>query len=233
MYIFILNRSDCSVLFHIGDGNYKVLNPAERTSVLCSEQGMVNVYVKHTHGSSLCEPEFRYSFERIAHSLDLKQQKDYHLAICSVYTFTGLRDMDEITITHKMFNIEKHALYNCLFANCNEGTMISANHEVADGEYIKLTYKKKRRNMVLWHFTIGFLLDAGICSLGFWILAAVVNVIDNPNELPFWGALAGLFFLITLIPNIVNAVKEYKTDKFLSYMTTQSISRFIFGQVGA
>jgi hypothetical protein len=81
--------------------------------------------------------------------------------------------------------------------------------------------------MVLWHFTLGFLLDAGICSLGFWILAELVNVIDDPNELPFWCILVGIFFLIALVPNIWESIKGYRNNKFFSSMASEAVTLFL------
>jgi hypothetical protein len=229
MNIYVWNKSESSVLFHLGDENDILLGPAERISVNCLDQEVLSLHVKHTIESKDCEPIFRYWFEKFAHKLTLKQQRNYHMAINSVYMFSYLRDMDEIIITQKTYTYEENAFYHCILANSNKGLPTLMTHEVSNDDYIKRTYLKRRRNMALWLFLLGFYFDAALCSLGFWIIVGVINVIDNPSELPFVLVFVGIFFLLALIPSTVELVNTYRKDKFISNMKSQSISNFILG----
>ncbi len=229
MYIFLINQSELDMLFHTGDGNEKTIKPNQRVSVACSEEGLLHLYTKHTYGSRVCEPEFQHGYEKLSYYMTLKQQHAYHMAVCSAYAFHCLSDMDEIILTHYIKDSEPHCYYHCFVPSCLPASM---QHTIADSERIKKAHQKERRNLALWTLLAGFLLDAGLCSLGFWILVGVINITDEPNELPFWIILISMFFLIAFLPGLVRAIKRYRDDGFLFNMTSCGISQLIHEETG-
>ncbi len=219
----LYNRSGIAVIYSVNGEETQLLAANEQVQV--SNSNVLSLHLSLPYGSMWQRPTTRFHWlNRIIRHSSLIDD-EWSIAVSSRYEIGGLCDNDRVEITRRVSEFCQGYCYDCLFAESQNGTVVSEHHTVPDRKTVLKRYRKKLWKYILLMSCIngGIVLILGTLGM---ILLSLFSEGQQPTAL-VWGVILLLFVGLTAWDMIAMGPKELQDFPHLSKATKdKEITKF-------
>ena len=187
------NKTGICVLYETETAKGELM-PNERTALALPADGVLRLRLRLPYGSM--SRGMNTGKRWLDRFLSKLCDGEWEFAVTSAYAFGGLSEDSTVDVVRIKEEIDRQSMntYDCLFATCGEGYLISEYHEVTDGQAaVKATWKLWRKLFLFYFLLCGA--EAGVVWL-VWL--GIINLLSAEPSGVIWLFIFGLLALETL-----------------------------------
>ena len=194
------NKTGILIFFEAGNEKGELM-PSEYRELALDTDGALRLRLRLPYGSM--SQEVHTGKRWLDRFFRRWQTPEWDFSVVSEYVFGAFsaHSIVEVTRLKEDFEAMSRCSYDCLFATCSDGRLLSEYHEVPDGKAaVKAEWKTWRKLLLLW-----LLIYAGETGV-MWLLGlGIVSLFSMESAATIWLFILGvlgfetLFFVIGLV----------------------------------
>lgn len=137
------NRSGIAVSYSVNGDSEQLLAANEQVQIALPFNGILSLRLSLPYGSMWQRPTTRFHWlNRILRHSSLFDD-EWSIAVSSLYEIVGLCDTDTVEITRRVSEFCQGYCYDCLFAESQNGMIVSEHHTVPDRKKVLKRHHKR------------------------------------------------------------------------------------------